>query len=132
MKPLSNMDLDVSKFRGAFFEEAEEHLATMETTLVELSERPDDAEQLARIFRAAHSLKGAGGTFGFTDIARLTPALRDRRQHLVANTTCGTCHMMNPLRFDFHNFGYLEDRDLTVSPRVTTDVELDLRFLRGR
>jgi hypothetical protein len=66
------------------------------------------------------------------DIARLTPALRDRRQHLVANTTCGTCHMMNPLRFDFHNFGYLEDRDLTVSPRVTTDVELDLRFLRGR
>jgi hypothetical protein len=40
--------------------------------------------------------------------------------------------MMNPLRFDFHNFGYLEDRDLTVSPRVTTDVELDLRFLRGR
>ncbi len=82
MKPLSNMDLDVSKFRGAFFEEAEEHLATMETTLVELSERPDDAEQLARIFRAAHSLKGAGGTFGFTDIARLTHGLEEMLDEL--------------------------------------------------
>ncbi len=82
MKPVTTMDLDISKFRGAFFEEAEEHLLTMETTLVELSVRPDDAEQLARIFRAAHSLKGAGGTFGFTDIARLTHGLEEMLDEL--------------------------------------------------
>ena len=76
------MDLDVSKFRGAFFEEAEEHLLTMETTLVELAERPDDPDQLARIFRAAHSLKGASGTFGFTDIARLTHGLEEMLDEL--------------------------------------------------
>ena len=67
-----------------------------------------------------------------SDIARLTPVLRDRRQRLVPNTSCGSCHKMNSLRFDFHNFGYLEDRDLTVSPRVTTDVELDLKYLRRK
>ncbi len=67
-----------------------------------------------------------------SDIARLTPVLRDRRQRLVPNTSCGSCHMLNPLRFDFHNFGYLEDRDLTVAPRVTRDVELDLQVLRRK
>jgi hypothetical protein len=64
-----------------------------------------------------------------TDEARLIPVLRDRRARLVPNTTCASCHRMNPLRFDFHNFGYLEDRDLTISPRVRTDVELDLAWV---
>ncbi len=66
------------------------------------------------------------------DIARLTPAISDRRQHLVPNTSCVSCHKMNPLRFDFHNFSYLEDRELTISPRVKRDVELDLLWLQSK
>jgi hypothetical protein len=65
-----------------------------------------------------------------TDEARLLPVLRDRRQRLVPNTSCASCHRLNTLRFDLHNFGYLEDRDLTISPRVVTDVELDLAWMR--
>ncbi len=64
-----------------------------------------------------------------SDIARLTPVIRDRRQRLVPNTGCASCHQLNDLRFDFHNFGYLEDRDLTIAPRVATDVQLDLAWL---
>ncbi|HEU4411447.1 MAG TPA: hypothetical protein VFS43_39715 [Polyangiaceae bacterium] len=64
-----------------------------------------------------------------TDRARLAPVLADRGQRLVPNTSCASCHKLNPLRFDFHNFSYLEDRELTVSPRVVTDVALDLAWV---
>jgi hypothetical protein len=60
------------------------------------------------------------------DIARLSSTFADRTKRLVPNVSCASCHMANGLRFDFHNFGYLEDRDLTASPRVLRDVELDL------
>jgi hypothetical protein len=60
------------------------------------------------------------------DLARLSGVLSDRSRRLVPNTTCASCHMSNGIRFDFHNFGYLEDRDLTVAPRVERDVVLDL------
>jgi hypothetical protein len=66
---------------------------------------------------------------GPRDLPRLKGALSDRQQLQVSNTTCASCHKLNALRFDFHNFGYLEDRPLTVSPRVTKDVALDLDFV---
>jgi hypothetical protein len=63
------------------------------------------------------------------DLPRLAPVLADRRQILVPNTSCSSCHKLNELRFDFHNLSYLEDRPLTISPRVKKDVELDLQWL---
>lgn len=64
-----------------------------------------------------------------TDITRLKPLMQDRQRLLVPNTSCISCHKLNDLRFDLHNFSYLEDRELTVSPRVKRDVELDLLWL---
>jgi hypothetical protein len=64
------------------------------------------------------------------DISRLTPKVQDRERLLVGNTSCISCHKLNDLRFDFHNFSYLEDRDITISPRVKRDVELDLIWLQ--
>jgi hypothetical protein len=55
--------------------------------------------------------------------------INDRALSLVPNTTCGSCHKFNPLRFDFHNLSYLEDRTISVSPRVRFDVERDLQWL---
>jgi two-component system chemotaxis sensor kinase CheA len=65
-------DLDLSEFHGVFFEEADEHLASMESLLLEIDVTAADAEQLNAIFRAAHSIKGGAGAFGFKDIAELT------------------------------------------------------------
>ncbi len=64
------------------------------------------------------------------DIARLATPISDRNERLVPNVPCGSCHKLNDLRFDFHNFGYLEDRELTIAPRVRRDVERDLAWLR--
>lgn len=69
------MRIDLKRFHAAFFDETAEHLAAMEESLLELERNPEDREHLSRIFRAAHSIKGASGTFGFTDIAAFTHSL---------------------------------------------------------
>jgi two-component system chemotaxis sensor kinase CheA len=71
------MKVDLKRFHETFFEEAFEHLATMESGLLELETRGADAELLNNIFRAAHSIKGGSGSFGFTEIARLTHVLEN-------------------------------------------------------
>lgn len=71
------MAIDMSQFFQIFFEESEEHLATMESLLLELDVAQPDPEQLNAIFRAAHSIKGSAGTFGFTDLAETTHVLEN-------------------------------------------------------
>lgn len=57
--------MDIADFFDTFFEEAEELLADMEQHLLEIDVDNPDSEQLDAIFRAAHSIKGGAGTFGF-------------------------------------------------------------------
>jgi len=71
------MTIDMSQFYQVFFDESAEHLATMESLLLELDVENPDAEQLNAIFRAAHSIKGSAGTFGFTDLAETTHILEN-------------------------------------------------------
>lgn len=69
------MAIDMSQFYQVFFEEAEEHLANMEQLLLETDPDDFDNEQMNAIFRAAHSIKGSAGTFGFQDLAQVTHEL---------------------------------------------------------
>ena len=69
------MSIDMSQFYQVFFEEAQEHLDSMESLLLGLDIGAPDAEQLNAIFRAAHSIKGSAGTFGFTDLTEVTHIL---------------------------------------------------------
>lgn len=82
------MSIDLSQFYQVFFDETAEHLANMESFLLELDVEDPDPEELNAIFRAAHSIKGAAGTFGFTDLAEVTHELEtllDRlRKHELA------------------------------------------------
>ncbi|MCS6293971.1 MAG: chemotaxis protein CheA [Nitrospira sp.] len=66
------MSTDLSQFQDAFFEESSEHLTTIEDGLLQLEQRPDDLDLLNRIFRAAHSIKGNSGMFGFTAVGQFT------------------------------------------------------------
>ncbi len=66
------MITDLSQFQDAFFEEASEHLTTIEDGLLHLEQRPDDLDLLNRIFRAAHSIKGNSGMFGLTAVGQFT------------------------------------------------------------
>ena len=72
------MSIDLSQFHAAFFDEAAEHLETIERLLLESQPgQTTDGEALNAIFRAAHSIKGSAGTFGFADIAGFTHGLEN-------------------------------------------------------
>ncbi len=71
------MAIDMSQFYQVFYEETGEHLASMESLLLGLDIENPDAEQLNAVFRAAHSIKGSAGTFGFTDLAEVTHILEN-------------------------------------------------------
>ncbi|CAB3761076.1 chemotaxis protein CheA [Paraburkholderia humisilvae] len=82
------MTLDITQFYQTFFDEADELLAQMEQLLLNLNVGQPDPEDLAAIFRAAHSIKGGAATFGFTALTETTHILeslldRARNNELV-------------------------------------------------
>ncbi|WP_376842673.1 chemotaxis protein CheA [Burkholderia gladioli] len=84
------MTLDITQFYQTFFDEADELLAQMEQLLLGLDAGSPDPEDLAAIFRAAHSIKGGAATFGFaalTDTTHILESLLDRaRNHEITLT----------------------------------------------
>ena len=66
------MTVEMSQFHQVFFEEAQEHLQLLEQLLMALDIAQPDAEDLNSIFRAAHSIKGGSGIFGFTALTDVT------------------------------------------------------------
>lgn len=58
-----------------FLAEVDEHLQTLDETLVELEHRSGDADLLQNAFRAAHTLKGMSGMIGHHRMTNLTHAL---------------------------------------------------------
>ncbi|MCA8021213.1 chemotaxis protein CheA [Burkholderia metallica] len=84
------MTLDITQFYQTFFDEADELLAQMEQLLLNLDVGAPDPEDLAAIFRAAHSIKGGAATFGFsalTDTTHILESLLDRaRNHELTLT----------------------------------------------
>lgn len=59
-------------------------------------------------------------------------AIADPRRTHIAHTSCASCHKLSKTTFDMHNLSYFEDREITVSPRVERDVEVELEWLRRR
>jgi|YNPMSStandDraft_2_1061718.scaffolds.fasta_scaffold00748_14 two-component system chemotaxis sensor kinase CheA len=58
-----------------FLAEVDEHLQTLDETLVELEHRSGDSDLLQNAFRAAHTLKGMAGMIGHHRMTNLTHAL---------------------------------------------------------
>ena len=69
--------MEISDFYQTFFDEADELLADMEKHLLDLDPLSPDNELLNAIFRAAHSIKGGAGTFGFTVLQETTHILEN-------------------------------------------------------
>ncbi|POT54757.1 chemotaxis protein CheA [Citrobacter amalonaticus] len=95
--------MDVSDFYQTFFAEADELLADMERHLLELDVSSPDKEMMNAIFRAAHSIKGGAGTFGFTVLQETTHIL----ENLLDDARCGQLQ----LNSDIINL-FLESKDI--------------------
>ncbi len=76
-----------------FFEEAAEGLTAAEGALLNLSPGSEDSELVNLLFRSIHSIKGGGGTFGFTHLGRLSHVMetlldqvREGSRHLESHS----------------------------------------------
>ena len=97
------MSMDISDFYQTFFDEADELLADMEQHLLGLDPQEPDSEQLNAIFRAAHSIKGGAGTFGFSVLQETT--------HILENILDGARRGEMQLSTDIINL-FLETKDI--------------------
>ncbi|CCP03518.1 chemotaxis protein CheA [Erwinia amylovora Ea644] len=95
--------MDISDFYQTFFDEADELLADMEQHLLVIDPQEPDSEQLNAIFRAAHSIKGGAGTFGFTVLQETT--------HILENILDGARRGEMQLSTDIVNL-FLETKDI--------------------
>ena len=62
------LDLNLDAARGIFFTEARQLLGEVETYVLQLEQDPSDKETLNAAFRAAHTIKGSAGVFGFAGV----------------------------------------------------------------
>ena len=88
--------IDMSQFNATYLEEASEHLTTLENALLDAEDNPDNAD-VDLIFRAAHSIKGGAGTFGFMEIADFTHVVEHILQQVrdgVTSLTSDTTHVL--------------------------------------
>ena len=82
---------NLSQYNEVFFDEAQEHLDTMETLLLAYDIDAPDMEELNSVFRAAHSIKGGSDIFGFKALTGLTHVMENmldsaRNNELILTT----------------------------------------------
>ena len=99
------MTIDMAQFHQVFFEESFEGLDIMERGLLDMDPGAVDAEAINAIFRAAHSIKGGSGTFGFHAVSEFTHAMetlldqmRDGRRPVSAPDVDGLLQSVDVLR----------------------------------
>jgi two-component system chemotaxis sensor kinase CheA len=92
-------------FRQTYLEESFEGLDIMESGLLDLSPGTPDSEKINEIFRAAHSIKGGAGTFGFSEISGFTHVLetlldemRDMKRDVTEEATTVMLESVDVLR----------------------------------
>lgn len=91
------MSIDIEQFHSVFFEESQEHLDNMEQLLMALDVDAPDAEELNSIFRAAHSIKGGSGIFGFNALGDVTHVMENLLDRARNGTFCITTQTVDLL-----------------------------------
>ncbi|MBN2419574.1 MAG: chemotaxis protein CheA [Deltaproteobacteria bacterium] len=66
---------DTQNFIEVYRQEADELLAEIEQTVLEIEANPEEKEVLNRLFRAVHTIKGSGAMFGFDKVVKFTHTL---------------------------------------------------------
>ncbi len=72
-----SLPFDLSEIIGVFIAEAQEHIENLTEGVLTLEKKPKDLSIIDTLFREAHSLKGASGTVGFTEIRDASHEIED-------------------------------------------------------
>jgi two-component system chemotaxis sensor kinase CheA len=123
------MAIDIGQFIQTFFEESLEGLDVMEAGLLALQPGvAADLEQINTIFRAAHSIKGGSGTFGFREVTDFTHAMETLLDRMREGRFTITSEAVNTL---LESVDCL--REMLVTLREQGDIDEErVEELRGR
>lgn len=91
------MEITREEILKTFLAEAKEQLDAIEDGLLELEQDPGDAELLAALFRAAHSLKGNASVVELTSIEAFTHTLEDVFDHIRNGSITPTSDLVSLL-----------------------------------
>ncbi|MBB6636722.1 chemotaxis protein CheW [Cohnella thailandensis] len=64
--------MEMNQYLSIFIDEANDHLQSLNESMLKLEQSPEDISIVQIIFRSAHTLKGMSATMGFEDLASLT------------------------------------------------------------
>ncbi len=121
------MKIDLSQFRQIFLQESADHIAAMETSLLELRSTPNDVELLNSIFRSAHSIKGGAGFHGLTSLVHFTHSLENLLERLRSSEMQATEEVIDILLRSVDVLRVLVDADADAG--LPADArELDTRI----
>ncbi|MGR6873254.1 chemotaxis protein CheA [Pseudomonas sp. HK3] len=123
------MSIDLSQFHQVFYEESYEGLDAMEQGLLELDLVEPDAEIINTIFRAAHSMKGGAGTFGFNQVAGFTHVLETLLDQIRSGKRAMSQDIQNLLLKSVDCIkGLLQDLQAGNDPNLTETNSLKAQF----
>ncbi len=127
------MSIDMSQFHQVFFEECFEGLEAMESGLLSLDMGDIDSEVINTIFRAAHSIKGGSGTFGFTVVAEYThimetllDEMRDGRRQVTKQAVDVLLGSVDCLREMLTSIQNEEDVNMVSTAKHQAALEIEL------
>jgi two-component system chemotaxis sensor kinase CheA len=120
-------------FLHEYVEEVNEHLQELESSLLVLEREGSNREEIGRIFRAAHSIKGASAYMGFEGLADLTHELESlisRIQTLARHVTpAGISVMLACIDFISGAVRHLQEtgEEPPLPPTLLEDIHGSLR-----
>lgn len=124
------MSIDMSQFHGVFIEESHEHLDNIERLLMALDIENPDLEELNSIFRAAHSIKGGSGIFGFEALISVTHVMenlfdkaRQSQFTFSSHVIDELLHAVDVLRNLLSSYSERAEPDWTAVQQTTERVE---------
>lgn len=130
------MDELMQVFRQTYLEESFEGLAAMESNLLTLPEGVPDTEVVNTIFRAAHSMKGGAGTFGFSELIHLTHILetlldemRSGKRNVTAENREALLQSVDVLRIILD--AYQDNQPIDMSPVKSMEQRLEAILNNG-
>ncbi len=123
-----SIDVNMAEIAQLFIEESLEGLDIMESGLLNLDLGAADPETMNSIFRAAHSIKGGGATFGFTEISEFAhhveTLLDEMRQGQRAVTREGVDLMLQSVDCIREMIAGLADGTIDTTRSAELEVEL--------
>ncbi len=117
--------MENNQYLDIFIEEANEHLQSMNESLLSLEKSTEDISLLNEIFRVSHTLKGMAATMGFNKMADLTHKMEDLLHEIRSNRIIINTNIVDLL---FECFDLLEEY-INVISNYGNEGDLDSKYL---